>query len=151
MEWMKDEFTISTDKTKLSVDYIHQYLSQEAYWAANVPLDVVKRSIEGSLCFGIYHGQQQIGFARVITDQATFGYLADVFVDTAYRGRGLSKWLMEVIMQYPGLQGLRRMMLATRDAHELYKKFGFTGIDQPERLMQIVFENMYGNKLPVSS
>ena len=145
MEWQKDEFTISTEKTKLSVDYIHQYLSQQSYWAANVPLEVVKRSIEGSLCFGIYHGQQQIGFARLITDQATFAYLADVFVDTAYRGRGLSKWLMEVIMQYPGLQGLRRMMLATRDAHELYRKFGFTGIDHPERLMQIAFENMYGN------
>lgn len=143
MEWQQGEFTISTDKSKLSVPYIHEFLSQQSYWAAGIPLETVKQSIEGSLCFGLYHEQQQIGFARVVTDQATFGYLADVFVDTAYRGRGLSKWLMQVILAYPGLQGLRRMMLATRDAHALYRQFGFTGIEHPERLMQIVFDNMY--------
>ena len=143
MDWQQDEFTISTDKTKLSVDYIHEYLSQQSYWAAGIPFDTVKRAVEGSLCFGIYHGERQIGFARLVTDQATFAYLADVFIDKAYRGRGLSKWLMEMIMQYPGLQGLRRMMLATRDAHELYRKYGFTGIEHPERLMQIVFDNIY--------
>lgn len=143
MEWQQGEFTISTDKSKLSVPYIHEFLSQQSYWAAGIPLQTVKQSIEGSLCFGLYHDQQQIGFARVVTDQATFGYLADVFVDTAYRGRGLSKWLMQVILAYPGLQGLRRMMLATRDAHALYRQFGFTGIEHPERLMQIVFDNMY--------
>lgn len=143
MEWQQGEFTISTDKSKLSVPYIHEFLSQQSYWAAGIPLETVKQSIEGSLCFGLYHNQQQIGFARVVTDQATFGYLADVFVDTAYRGRGLSKWLMQVILAYPGLQGLRRMMLATRDAHALYRQFGFTGIEHPERLMQIVFDNMY--------
>lgn len=143
MEWQQGEFTISTDKSKLSVPYIHAFLSQQSYWAAGIPLETVKQSIEGSLCFGLYHEQQQIGFARVVTDQATFGYLADVFVDTAYRGRGLSKWLMQVILAYPGLQGLRRMMLATRDAHALYRQFGFTGIEHPERLMQIVFDNMY--------
>lgn len=143
MEWQQGEFTISTDKSKLSVPYIHEFLSQQSYWAAGIPLETVKQSIEGSLCFGLYHDQQQIGFARVVTDQATFGYLADVFVDTAYRGRGLSKWLMQVILAYPGLQGLRRMMLATRDAHALYRQFGFTGIEHPERLMQIVFDNMY--------
>lgn len=143
MVWYKDEFHISTDKSKLSLPYIHEFLSQRTYWAANIPFDTVKRSVEGSMCFGIYTGEQQIGFARVITDTATFAYLADVFVDEAFRGRGLSKWLMQVIIDHPDLQRLRRFMLATRDAHELYKKFGFTGIDDPARLMQKLVSNVY--------
>jgi GNAT superfamily N-acetyltransferase len=146
MVWQKEAFTISTDKTTLSLAYIHDYLSNHSYWAAGVPFDTVKRSIEGSLCFGVYSGEQQVGFARVITDKATFAYLADVFIDEAFRGRGLSKWLMEVILGHPELQGLRRFMLATRDAHELYRQYGFTGIDDPSRLMQLLNPNVYKQK-----
>jgi GNAT superfamily N-acetyltransferase len=143
MHWHKDEFTISTDKTKLSIEYIHDYLSHQSYWAKSIPFDTVQRSIEGSLCFGVFTGNKQIGFARVITDTATFGYLADVFIDEAWRGRGLSKWLMEVIMAHPHLQDLRRIMLATRDAHELYRQYGFTGLDDPAKLMQKLNPNVY--------
>jgi Sortase and related acyltransferases len=143
MEWQQGEFTISTNKSKLSVYYIHEFLSQQSYWAKDIPRHTVQKCIEASLCFGVYHQGRQIGFARAITDEASFAYLADVFIDQAWHGRGLSKWLMQVIMQYPGLQGLRRMTLATRDAHELYRKFDFTGIKHPERLMQIVFDNIY--------
>jgi len=134
-ETIKGDFIISTDKTKLDVVLIHRYLCTESYWAKNIPMQIVEKSIEGSLCFGIYHNTKQVGFARVITDQATFGYLADVFVIEEYRGRGLSKWLMEVIMNHPGLQGLRRWLLATKDAHGLYAQFGFTPLDKPERIM----------------
>jgi GNAT superfamily N-acetyltransferase len=137
MEWQKENFTISTDKNKLDIPYIHRYLSKESYWAANVPLDIVQRSIDQSLCFGIYDGEKQIGFARIITDEATFGYLADVFIDVSYRGRGLSKWLIQVILELPFIPVLRRFMLATRDAHGLYEQFGFTPITMPELFMQI--------------
>jgi GNAT superfamily N-acetyltransferase len=143
MDWHKEEFTISTDKTKLSTEYIHDYLSNQSYWAKGIPLDTVKRAIEGSLCFGVFAGDKQIGFARMVTDTATFAYLADVFIDEAWRGRGLSKWLMEVIMAHPHLQGLRRIMLATRDAHELYRQYGFTEVDDPARLMQKLFPDVY--------
>src|ERR1700745_340158 len=97
MIWTKNDYTISTDKTSLSLEYIHKYLSEQSYWAKGIPLHTVKRSIEGAMCFGVYKDAQMVGFARVITDNATFGYLADVFIDEAYRGKGLSKWLMEVI------------------------------------------------------
>lgn len=135
-------FFISTDNTKLDVRYIHQYLSKESYWAKNIPLATVTKSINGSRCYGIYHlqpGEQapvQAGFARVITDGATFGYLADVFIDPAHRGKGLGKWLMQNIMQDPELQGFRRWMLATRDAHGLYSQFGFAPLERPERFMR---------------
>ena len=142
MEWTKDDFSISTDKARLNVAFIHDSLSK-TYWAANVPPDVVQRSIEGSLCFGIYHLNNQIGFARVITDEATFAYLCDVFIDEAYRGKGLSKWLMEMILAYPGLQGLRRFMLATRDAHELYRQYGFSELTFIDRWMHIHWPDVY--------
>ena len=134
----KDGYTISTNKTSLQIPVIHQYLSTESYWAANIPISIVKKSIEGSLCFGIYHtaSQQQVGFARVITDNATFAYLADVFILANHRKKGLSKWMMEKIVQHPNIKTVRRFMLATKDAHELYKKFGFNSIEKPERLMQ---------------
>ena len=131
----KDDFIISTDKSKIDIVAVHNYLCNESYWAKNIPIDVVKKSIEGSCCFGLYNKNEQVGFARVITDHATFAYLADVFIATAYRGKGLSKWLMEVIMKYPELQGLRRWLLATRDAHGLYAKSGFIPLDKPERIM----------------
>lgn len=138
----KDGYTVSTDRNRLDIDMVHGFLSQ-SYWAKGIPRATVIRSIEGSLCFGLYVGEIQIGFARMITDGATFAYLADVFVLEEHRGRGLSKWLMQVIMEHPDLQGLRRMMLATRDAHGLYRKFGFTNLTFPERWMQIHHPDIY--------
>ncbi len=133
---MNNAYVVSADKTKLDVPLIHQFLSQQSYWAQNIPLDIIRRSIENSLCFGVYHGDHQVGFARVTTDQATFAYLADVFVLPDHRGKGLSKLLMKTIMEWPTLQGLRRWMLATNDAHKLYEQYGFTALDQPEQFMQ---------------
>ncbi|MCE3228871.1 MAG: family acetyltransferase [Bacteroidetes bacterium] len=132
-----NEFLISDDKSRLDVDLIHTYLSKESYWAQNIPFERVKKSIDGSVCFGVYHNSKQIGFARVITDHSSFGYLADVFILEPYRGKGLSKELMKFIMDYPGFKDYRRFMLATRDAHELYKQFGFTPLSTPERFMEI--------------
>jgi len=132
----KDGFILTTDKAKLDIISIHQYLSTEAYWCKNVSIEIVKRSIDGSMCFGIFHGQRQVGFARVITDTATFGYLADVFIINDYRGRGLAKWLMQCIMGHSELQGFRSWMLATRDAHGLYSQFGFKPLEKPERIMR---------------
>jgi GNAT superfamily N-acetyltransferase len=138
-ETFKNEFIISTDKSKLDVDTIHDYLCYESYWAKNIPVELIKKSIDGSHCFGLFVNEKsvykQVGFARVISDCATFGYLADVFILDAYRGKGLSKWLMETIMNCPDLQGLRRWLLATKDAHGLYTKFGFLPLDKPERIM----------------
>jgi GNAT superfamily N-acetyltransferase len=132
-----DGFLFSDDKSKLQVNVIHHYLSAESYWAQNVPYDRVVKSIEGSVCFGIYHEGKQVGYARVITDKATFGYMADVFVLKEFRGRGLSKQLIQFMMDDPEFKKLRRFMLATRDAHELYEKFGFTPLSTPERFMEI--------------
>jgi GNAT superfamily N-acetyltransferase len=140
---IKEGFEISTDKSKLDIAVIHDYLSKESYWAKNIPVELVQKSIEGSICFGIYHNSRQIGYARMISDCATFGYLADVFIIDEYRGKGLSKWLMEEIINYQAFQPLRRWMLATRDAHGLYKQFGFTELDKPERIMQRLKINPY--------
>lgn len=131
-------YCISTNRTLLNMECIHNYLSNESYWAANIPKEIVIRSIENSLCFGLYVDDSQIGFARVITDKATFAYLADVFVLKEYRGKGLSKWLMQVIHEHPELQTLRRWMLGTRDAHGLYKQFGWTNFTEEvsSRFMQ---------------
>ena len=134
--YKKGDYIISTDNKMLDVEYIHGYLSGKSYWAENIPIETVKKSIAGSLCFGMYDNKKQIGFARVITDNATFGYLADVFIDEDYRGKKLGVWLMEVIMSHPELQGFRNWMLGTRDAHGLYKKFGFKQLEQPERIMR---------------
>lgn len=130
----KNEFTISTNKCKIDVDYVHEFLSN-SYWSPGVPLKTVKRAMENSLCFGVYNNNKQVGYARIITDHATFAYMADVFIDEKFRGKGLGKWLVEVIMTHPGLQGLRRIMLATKDAHKLYEQCGFTSINNPERYM----------------
>lgn len=136
------EFVISTDPDRLDIDAIHAYLSS-SYWAAAIPRDVVERSIRGSLCFGLFAGKEQIGFARVVTDRATFGYLADVYVLERYRGLGLAKWLMSVIMAHPDLQGLRRFALVTRDAHGLYEQYGFAALASPRRHMEIVRPDLY--------
>jgi N-acetylglutamate synthase and related acetyltransferases len=135
IEWRKDEYLLSTDKSKIDVEAVHLFLSR-SYWARNIPLEVVQKSIDNSLCFAIYQQQRLVGFARVISDFATFAYLADVFILPGERGKGLSKWLMEIIMDHPQLRGLRRFTLATRDAHGLYAQFGFTLFDKPERWMQ---------------
>ncbi|MEP6747714.1 MAG: GNAT family N-acetyltransferase [Bacteroidota bacterium] len=135
MDFYKEPYIISTDKEKLNIDFIYQFLSH-SYWAENIPMEIVQKSIDGAMCFGIYDNDRQIGFARVITDYATFGYLGDVFIDEKYRGRGLSKWLMEIIMGHPQLQGFRTWQLATRDAQGLYAQFGFTPPDAPERFMR---------------
>lgn len=140
---MNTDFTISTDKSRLDLPLIHQFLSQESYWAQNIPLEIVQRSIENSLCFGVYHYEKQIGFARVITDQATFAYLSDVFVVPDYRGQGVSKQLVETISQWPSLQGLRRWVLATRDAHTLYEQFGFSALNHPDWFMQRLLIEKY--------
>jgi GNAT superfamily N-acetyltransferase len=142
MEWTNNEYSISTDKHRINLAYVHAFLSH-SYWAQHIPLDVVRRSVEGSLCFAVFYQEEQIGFARVITDEATFAYLADVFIDERFRGKGLSKWLMEVIMSYPGLQGLRRFLLATRDAHGLYQQSGFTPLTYTDRWMQIHQPDVY--------
>ena len=141
----KDGYLISTDPSLLDVDVIYNYLSGESYWAKNIPRDVVEKSIANSLCFGLYHHNRQIGFARLITDKATFAYLADVFIISEYRGKGLSKWLIQVIHAHPELQGLRRWVLGTQDAHGLYEQFGWTIFDEDirKRFMQKHNKNAY--------
>ena len=142
MDFIKDGFIISTGNEKMDVDLIHSFLNR-TYWAEGISKEIIRRSIEGSLCFGVFENDKQIGFARMITDKATFAYLADVFIIEEYRGRGLSKWLMEVIMSHPDLQGLRRMILATKDAHGLYKQFGFTPLISVDRWMHILDTDVY--------
>lgn len=141
-ERRRGAFLISTDASRLDLDVVHGYLTR-SYWAEGVPRDVVARSLPHSLCFGLYEWERQVGFARVISDRATYAYLADVFVIESHRGRGLSKWLMEAILAHPELQGLRRFALATRDAHGLYARFGFKALGAPERHMEILRPDMY--------
>src|SRR5262245_61267489 len=141
-EWRREQYVISTDPGRLDRDVIHAFLAS-SYWAEGIPRAVVDRSIEHSLCFGMYDGPRQIGFARVITDFATFAYLADVFVVAEYRGRQLSQWLMQVITEHPSLQGLRRWVLVTRDAHGLYEKVGFSALPNPERYMERFVPDIY--------
>jgi GNAT superfamily N-acetyltransferase len=140
--WKRGEFEISTDPARIDFSLVHQFLTN-SYWARGVPPEIVRRSIQHSLCFGIYHGAQQVGFARAVTDHATFAYIADVFVTEPYRGRGLAKWLMQCVKSHPELQGLRRWMLATRDAHGLYQQFGFTQLSNPDPWMEIHNANVY--------
>jgi len=138
----RGDLSISTDHELLDLDVIHSFLAG-SYWAQGIPREVVARSIENSLCFGIYEEQRQVGFARVISDYATYAYIADVFVLESHRGRGLGKWMMECIMAHPPLQGLRRWGLATRDAHGLYEQFGFTALASPERHMERYNRSVY--------
>jgi N-acetylglutamate synthase-like GNAT family acetyltransferase len=141
-EWRRNDLVVSTDRARIDLDLVHAFLSR-SYWAAGIPREIVERSIRHSVCFGIYRGSRQVGFARVVSDLATFGYLADVFVVEDERGRGLSKWLLQCIREHPALQGLRRWMLATRDAHGLYRRFGFVELNDPGRLMEILDPDVY--------
>jgi GNAT superfamily N-acetyltransferase len=141
-ETRRDGFVISTDKQRLDIELVHGFLTQ-SYWAKGIPREVVALSIENSFCFGIYGDGQQVGFARVITDYATYAYIADVFVLDSLRGRGLGKWLMERITEHPRLQGLRRWTLATRDAHGLYAQYGFTALKRPENFMELHNPEIY--------
>lgn len=141
-EQQRDGCLISTDPAKLDLDVIHGFLSQ-AYWCEDVPRPTLERAIRNSLCFGVYVDGRQAGFARVVTDRATFAYIADVFILEPHRGRGLSKQMMGVIRSHPDLQGLRRWSLATRDAHGLYSQFGFTPLQMPERHMEILDLEIY--------
>lgn len=134
-EWKRDQYIISCDPARLDLNVVHQFL-RNSYWAQNISQDVLERSIEHSLCFGVYHEQSQVGFARVITDRATFAYLADVFIIEEYRGRGLGKWLVESILSHQMLSGLRRWILVTRDAHDLYRRCGFKDLKKPELFME---------------
>jgi GNAT superfamily N-acetyltransferase len=143
VEYRRNEFVVSTDRERLDLNVVYDFLTN-CYWAKGIPREVVERSIEGALCFGIYDGEgAQVGFARVISDFATIAYIGDVFVLETHRGRGLSKWLMECIVQHPALQNLRRWLLTTRDAHGLYSQFGFTPVKAPERFMELFDPNVY--------
>ena len=132
----KGEFTVDTDRDRLDLEFIHHFLSRESYWARDIPFEKVKKAADHSLNFGVYHQDRQIGYARIITDHARVAYLADVFIIPAYRGQGLSKWLMEQIMGHPDLQDLRRWILHTSDAHGLYEQFGWTPAAKPETYME---------------
>ena len=143
MEILERGFVFSDDPNKIDPIRIHHYLSTQSYWAENIPFETVKRSIENSLCFGIYKETKQIGFARWITDKATFAYLADVYVEEPFRGQGLAKKLMSLMLFHHDLQGLRRYMLATQDAHGQYEQFGFTALEHPDRLMAVVIKDPY--------
>ena len=136
-------YLITTNQQVFNYEKIYDFISNQSYWAAGIPMDILKRSIANSLSFGLFYNGEQIGFARVITDYATFGYLADVFIDPKFRGKGLASWLMETILSHPALPGLRRWMLATRDAHGLYEKYGFTKLLNSERIMEISKPGIY--------
>ena len=143
MEISHDNFVISDNKSRLDIEAIHRFLSEESYWANNRTLEQTAMAIENSICFGVYEDERHIGFARVVTDRATFAYLGDVFILDEFRGRGLSKRLMETIVSHPELQGLRRWVLATRDAHGLYEQFGFSSLKFPERWMEKAAPDAY--------
>jgi GNAT superfamily N-acetyltransferase len=138
-----ENFEISTDKRRLDIETIHRFLTEESYWAATRTLEQTRTAVENSLCFGVYLNARQVGFARVVSDFATFAYLGDVFVVEEFRGQGLSKRLMESIVAHPDLQGLRRWLLATRDAHGLYEQFEFTALKFPERWMERTAPDAY--------
>lgn len=143
MQWKQDQFVIDTERSRLQLDVIHSFLSEESYWANTRTLDQTRTAIKNSICFGVYDGERQIGFARVVSDRATFAYIGDVFILKEFRGQGLSKWLMETIVSYPDLQGLRRWILATRDAHGLYKQFDFNSLRFPDRWLERTAPDAY--------
>lgn len=140
-EFTRGDFAISTDPARLDLIWVHDYLTSDAYWAQGISYSVFEKSTENALCFGVYHQSRQVGFGRVISDFATFAYLADVFISEKHRGQGLGKWLVKCILGYPELQGLRRWMLLTSDAHELYERYGFRPMRHPGKAMEKVANN----------
>jgi len=142
IEYHRDQFAVSADSSKLDIGAIHDFLTH-CYWSEGIPKKTVERAIEHSLCFGLFEGKKQIGFARVVSDRATYAYLCDVYVLETYRGKGLGTWLMSCVMKHPDLQGLRRFTLLTRDAHGLYQKFGFAAAKNPSRYMEIHNADIY--------
>ena len=142
-EWQNGEFTISTNRSRLQIEAIHRFLSEESYWAQNRTKEQTLTAIKNSLPFGVYKGENQIGFARIVTDYATFAYLGDVYILEEFRGLSLSKWLMETIVNHPELQGFRRWILATKDAHTLYEKYEFAPLRFPERWMEKTAADAY--------
>ncbi len=143
MEISDNGFIFSDDSNLIDVVAVHRYLSEESYWAKNIPFQTVQSSISNSLCFGVYKDTKQVGFARWVTDRATFAYLCDVYIEQEFRGLGLSKKLMSLMMFHPDLQGLRTYFLGTLDAHGLYAQFGFKALASPERRMEIVVKDIY--------
>lgn len=141
-------YEISSDPERMDPSAIHAFLVR-SYWARGIPRELVERSLRNSLCFGLFHGSEQVGLARVVSDRATFAYLCDVYVLEAHRGRGLGRWLVSHALAHPELQGLRRFMLATEDAHGLYAQLGFTPVEEAYQLMQIRRKNLYA--APASS
>lgn len=142
----EDEYAISTDKKRLDLAMIHDFLANQSYWSKDIPFEVMKKSIENSLCFGVYHQDRQVGFARVVTDYATTAYVGDVFILEPYRSRGLGKRLVKAIVDHPELEGLRLWFLGTKDAHDLYRKYGFKKVAETpamERLMTILNPDVY--------
>ena len=144
MEWRRGELAVSDDPARIDRARVHDFISRESYWAKGIPRDVMDRAIDNSLCFGLYRGAAQLGFARVVTDRSTFAYLCDVFLEDGARGTGFGKWLVECIVAHPDLQGLRRFSLMTRDAHELYRRFGFKPLPDATRYLEIHHANAYG-------
>ena len=142
MEWSRDNFTVSCDPSKVDRKAVAGFLAS-TYWAQGIPKSTVDKSIDGSLCFALLDSGRLIGFARVISDRATIAYLADVFVLPEFRGRGLGKWLVQCVLAHPELKGLRRWILITRDAHDLYRPAGFAPLAHPDRYMELVNANVY--------
>ena len=137
------EYEISTDAHRLNVEVIHKFLAEDSYWSPGIPRSIVERAIANSLCFGVYHRAAQVGFARVVTAKSTFALLADLFILKAHRGKGLSKWLMHRVIGHEDLQGLRRLLLLTSDAHGLYRQFGFKELGNPSRFMEVLRQDIY--------
>lgn len=143
MEVTLNEYVISTDRKRLDIDLVQSFLTESSYWARDRTIEQTRSAIDNSICFGLYYGDKQVGFGRVVSDKATFAYIGDVFVTHEFRGQGLGKFLMQAMIDHPDLQGLRRWVLATRDAHSLYEKFGFRELVHPNRWMERPASNAY--------
>lgn len=144
VEQHRGEYCVSSNPDRLDLAAIHGYLSK-SYWSPGIPREVLRRAIDGSICFGLFKQNSQVGFARVVTDRATFAYLCDVYVLDAHQRQGLGHWLIQVVIDHPDLQGLRRFVLVTRDAHRLYKKFGFLPLARPDGYMELYRPDVYSN------
>jgi ribosomal protein S18 acetylase RimI-like enzyme len=146
IEWSRGGYEVSDDLRRLDLGAVHRFISKESYWAEGISEALLARAIAHSLCFGLHRGPEQVGFARVVTDRATYGYLCDVYVDRAHRGKGLGKWLVDCVLKHPDLQGLRRIALMTRDAHDLYRPFGFQAMPEATRYLEIHRPDAYKGK-----